>query len=125
MGFDCNTLKDGRRTRVRAERRDDRLRVSAGRREAWFPGHALPASWLSPPPAGATLINTENDERMVARVTHVGRETISAGGRHIQADRIRVRGENISGDLWYDAEGRWIGCTFNARGQRIEYRLAS
>jgi hypothetical protein len=123
-GMRCSTLKDGRRTLVRAVREGDRLRVTGADGETVFPATALPASWWTMPPAGATLINTETGEPMRARVTHMGRETISVGGRRIEADRVRVTG-SVSGDLWYDAEGRWVACTFRARGQNIEYRLAT
>jgi hypothetical protein len=62
---------------------------------------------------------------MRVRVTHMGRENFQIGSRRIQADRVRVQGATMNGDLWYDAEGRWVGCTFTARGQRIQYRLAT
>lgn len=120
----CNTLKDGRRTHVQAERRDGRLHVRGAEGENWFPLSAFPASWWTKPPAGVVLINTETGEPMRATISHLGRETIEIGGRRIAADRVRVTG-TLTGDLWYDSEGRWVGCNFRARGQEIEYRLAT
>jgi hypothetical protein len=125
VGLSCSTLKDGRRTQVRAERQDNRLVVRGAEGEHVMPVTALPASWWTRPPEGAMLINTETGEPMRVRVTHMGREGFQVGGRRIQADRVRVQGDTMNGDLWYDAEGRWVGCTFTARGQRIQYRLAS
>lgn len=122
--LDCSTLKDGRRTRVRADRQEDRLRVRGADGEAWFPLTALPASWWTRPPQGATLINTETGERMRARVTHAGREVITVAGRRIEADRVRVSGA-VVGDLWYDTRGRWVACAFTARGQNVQYRLTT
>jgi hypothetical protein len=124
-GLNCSTLKDGRRTQVRAELRNGRLRVIGADGENWFPLGAIPTSWWTRPPAGTTtLIDTETGEPMRVRVTRMGRETIEVGGRRIQADRIRVQG-TLTADLWYDAHGRWVGCAFTARGQRIEYRLST
>ena len=124
-GLSCTTLKDGRRTRVRAEQRDGRLRVTGAGGEHWFPLSAMPASWWTRPPGeAATMIDTQTGAPMRVRVTRVGRETIEAGGQHIQADRFRVQG-TLTVDLWYDTEGRWVGCAFTTRGQEIRYRLAS
>ncbi len=61
---------------------------------------------------------------MRVRVTNMGRETIDVEGQRIQADRVRVQG-TLTVDLWYDAQGRWVGCEFTARGQRVEYRLTT
>ncbi len=43
----------------------------------------------------------------------MGRENFTLDGRTIQADRVRVQG-TLTSDLWYDAEGRWVGCAFTA-----------
>ncbi len=121
----CSTLKDGRRTQVHAVSQDGRLRVSGADGETDFPLGVFPTSWWTRPPAGtSTLLDTETGEAMQVRVTNLGRETISVGGQRIQADRIRVRG-TLTADLWYDTQGRWVGCEFTARGQRVEYRLAT
>lgn len=124
-GFACSTLKDGRRTQVRGEVRNGRLRVIGAEGETYFPLGAFPTSWWTRPPAGATtLIDTQTGEPMRVRVTNMGRETISVGGAQVQAERIRVQG-TLTADLWYDAQGRWVGCAFTARGQRVEYRLST
>lgn len=124
-GLHCSTLKDGRRTQVRAEVQDGRLRVVGADGETFFPLGVFPTSWWTRPPTSATtMLDTETGEPMPVRVTHMGRETIEVGGRRIQAERIRVQG-TLTADLWYDAQGRWVSCEFNARGQRVQYRLAS
>jgi hypothetical protein len=124
-GLTCTTLKDGRRTQVRAEVQNGRLRVVGAEGENFFPAGAVPTSWWTRPPAGATtLIDTQTGEPMPVRVTRMGRETIEVGGQRIQAERIRVQG-TLTADLWYDAQGRWVGCEFTARGQRVAYRLTT
>jgi hypothetical protein len=121
----CSTLKDGRRTQVRAERQNGRLRVTGAGGETFFPLNAVPSTWWTRPPIDASsVIDTETGAAMPIRVTRVGRETITAGGARIEADHYRITG-NLTADLWYDANGRWVSCAFTARGQRILYRLAS
>jgi hypothetical protein len=124
-GLNCSTLKDGRRTRVRGEVRDGRLFVTGADGEHWFPLGAFPTTWWTQPPTSASaLIDTQTGAPMRVRVTRMGRETIDAGGQRIQAERIRVQGA-LTADLWYDDQGRWVGCAFTVRGQHIQYRLAS
>lgn len=124
-GLSCTTTKNGRRTRVRAEQTGGRLRVVGADGEHWFPAGALPASWWSRPPTEiSTMIDTQTGAPMRVTLTRMGRETIEAGGQRIQAERIRVQG-TLTVDLWYDDQGRWVGCAFTARGQNIRYRLAS
>lgn len=125
VGLDCVTLKEGRRTQVRAELREGRLRVAGAGEARFFPLGAFPTTWWTRPPRNAdTLLDTETGAAMPVRVTRLGRETIEVGGQRVAADRIRVQG-SLAVDLWYDTEGRWIGCAFTARGQEITYRLTS
>lgn len=122
-GLRCSTLKDGRRTRVSATREGDSLLVAGAQGERAFPVGALPTSWWTAPPTQATtLIDTQTGAAMPVRVTRMGRETITAGGQRIQADRVRVQG-SLSVDLWYDAAGRWVACAFTTQGQNVQYRL--
>jgi|CXWL01.1.fsa_nt_gi hypothetical protein len=121
----CSTLRNGRRTRVEAVSEGGGLRVAGARGETEFPSSALPTSWWTKPAANVTsMIDTETGARMPLRVTHLGRETIDAGGARIEADHVRVQG-TLTVDLWYDAQGRWVGCAFTASGQRVVYRLAT
>jgi len=124
-GLACSTLRDGRRTRVTARRVGDALIVSGAGNETSFGLGALPTSWWTKPPTNLDhMIDAETGARMPISVARVGRETLNIGGQSVQADRIRVRG-TLTVDLWYDASGRWVGCEFSARGQRIQYRLTT
>jgi hypothetical protein len=49
-------------------------------------------------------------------------ETIETASGTVDARRIRMSG-TLTVDLWYDADGRWVGCEFEARGQSIRYVL--
>lgn len=125
LSLECSTLKQGRRFRVRAARRAEGLIVAGDGGESVFGPDLRPTSWWTRPPVGAeAMLDTETGARMPLRVTRVGAETISIAGARVEAERIRVEGALVV-DLWYDTQGRWVGCAFTARGQRIEYRLIS
>jgi hypothetical protein len=90
-----------------------------------FPLNALPTSWWTRPRTGSmTMIDTQTGEPMRVRVANMGSEILRMGGRSVSAERVRVQG-TLTVDLWYDADGRWIGCNFTARGQDIAYQLNS
>jgi hypothetical protein len=124
-GLSCNTLRDGRRTRVIARREGGGLVVSGAEGQTSFDLSAIPTSWWTKPPTTIDhMIDAETGARMPISVTRVGRETLTIGGQSVQAERIRVRG-TLAVDLWYDMNGRWVGCEFSTRGQRIQYRLTT
>lgn len=123
--IDCSTLKDGRRTAVRGAREGEQLRITGLGGERTFPATIAPTSWWTRTAMrGGVLLDTETGQEMRVRVTRLGRETVTVGGRPIAADRYRVEG-TLAVDLWYDDQGRWVRCAFTARGQRIEYQLTS
>jgi hypothetical protein len=123
--LECATLKEGRRLSVRATQAGDQLIVNGTAGDIQLPADVRPTSWWIRPPADADfMLDTETGARLPLRISRLGRETIAVGGQRIAADRIRVEGTVVV-DLWYDEGGRWVGCAFNVRGQRIEYRLAS
>jgi hypothetical protein len=121
----CSTTKQGRRTDVAARLGGGQMLVSGVGGETRFPLAALPTSWWTKPPAfSGAMIDTETGRELNVRVTHLGRETLTIGAERVAADHVRVQG-TLTVDLWYDTEGRWIGCAFTAQGQRFEYRLLS
>lgn len=124
-GLDCATLRDGRRILVRAASRNGALHVAGANGDLVLPQEMRPTSWWVRPPAGAdAMLDTESGARLPLRITNMGRETMTVAGQRIPVDHVRVQG-TVTLDLWYDASGRWVGCAFTIRGQRIEYRLAS
>lgn len=123
--LDCDTLKGGRRLSVNATQTSGGLLVSGEDGESVMPATARPTSWwLRPPTDTGFMLDTETGARMPLRVTHMGREPVRVGEQTIDAERFRVRGD-VTVDLWYDQQGRWVGCAFTTRGQNIEYRLTS
>lgn len=123
--FQCATMKDGRRLHARGHASGGQIHVTGPEGALAFTLGALPTSWWTQPPARATtLIDTQTGAAMRVRVSDLGAEAIDVGGRRVQARHVRVTG-SIPVDLWYDGQGRWIGCAFTVQGQNITYELVS
>lgn len=115
----AETLKDGERNRVRIARESaDALRAMSG----LIPDLIPSSHWLGYEQGTAQILNTETGEPMDVVITDLGVETIETPSGQRDARRIRMEG-SVTVDLWYDAEGRWVGCAFDVRGQSIVYRL--
>lgn len=82
----------------------------------------LPPSshWTRYDPTTAAILNTETGEPMAVEIVSLGVEEFPTATGQVEAERIRMTG-TLTVDLWYDAEGNWVGCEFEARGQRIRY----
>lgn len=126
FGLQARTLKDGEIFEIEAEAIDGMIETrgtaEGGRAiEEVLPGTILPSShWHAYPDGLDRMLNTETGEPMDIVVRYMGRERIEGDGGMIEADRYRLE-STLTLDLWYDANGRWAGCAFEARGQEIRY----
>lgn len=115
----ASTLKDGERKQVDVERLDENTLTSSG-----DPIPELPPSshWRGYDPATHLILNTETGDPMDVVVEDLGMDTVETAAGPVEARHVRVTG-TLTMDLWYDGSGRWIGCTFQARGHTIDYVL--
>jgi len=123
VSLQTETLEAGDRVRISAERQGSDFRVlnSALDRAAALPASLPPSShWQGYEVGEESIFNTVTGEAMPVTVTYLGRETIEADGRTIEADRYRMSG-TLTVDLWYDADGVWAKCYFEIDGERISY----
>lgn len=123
--LESRTLKDGDRLEVQINRDENLYEVDRSvpdlSASLELAASLLPSShWHGYPVSMKSMVNTETGERMDVEMTFIGREEIEADGGTIIADRYRLEGSLVL-DLWYDENGRWAGCEFEARGQRIRY----
>lgn len=114
VSLTASTLKDGERVQVRLERGAE----IHGDRAALIPS----SHWSGYPPGLPAVLNTETGEPMPVDIEELGVEMVRTGAGLVEAQRIRMTGSVVV-DLWYDMDGRWVGCAFSIRGQDIEYRL--
>jgi hypothetical protein len=117
------TTKEGDDFYVQAKQEADELDVVGTSFTGVLPETIIPSShWNIREVMSTEILSSEGGEPLPVTVEKIGRETISAGGRQIEADRYRLKSD-LTVDLWYDASGKWVKCQFEARGQKIEYVL--
>jgi hypothetical protein len=91
-----------------------------------FKGNApmsiIPTSWWRfSTVRQARVMNSRDGKLTSIQATRVGPETLTIGGAPVQATHYRIRGP-ANADLWYDANGRWVGNAFRIAGQTFVYR---
>jgi hypothetical protein len=114
---------DGERQTVSARRSGGQLLVDGTDFKGELPAGIIPAShWNIWQTDAGRLLSTESGELIDIDVRELGRETIIAGGREIEARKFLLDSD-IDVTLWYDDQDRWVKLAFEARGQDIEYVL--
>lgn len=121
--LDSTTDDDGTEYEVRARADGDVLRVTGSGGDYEAPADTLPTSYWNPGMLDATqLLNTQKGDLEKVAVSRVGRETVTANGVSVDADRYLMKG-SIDVDMWYTpGDRRWVGLAFDARGSRVTYQ---
>ena len=110
-----DTEVDGRRYRLRAERRDGIFQGSVNGLAFTVSGYIIPSSlWHRDTPASEALFDTVDGMVKVVRPRLVGRERVPVGGRPVEAKHYALRGQ-IRRDLWYDADCNLVRVAWRAR----------
>jgi hypothetical protein len=52
----------------------------------------------------------------------IGDDRVEVGDQTVDATHYRLKSD-LTVDLWYDNQSRWVKLAFDVRGQRIEYVL--
>ena len=126
VALQSETLKDGDTYQVSAERNGDSLDVQgedpdAGPISLELPLSILPSShWHGYQTGEYDILNTEYGDELDVSVEFVGEDVLEADGERINTRHYRLVSD-LTVDLWYDENGRWAGCEFEARGQTIRY----
>lgn len=117
------TRKDGDDFTVSLKKENDVLDVDGTLYDGEVPSDIVPSShWNIDQIRSSSILSTESGEILEIEVQNLGDEQIQAGGEWISATRYRLISQ-LNVDLWYDESGRWVKCSFEARGQEIEYVL--
>lgn len=126
IGLDGRTRKDGNIYTVRARSEDGMLAVDGIAPDETAFELVAPATitssshWHGYPVGMESMLNTEHGTLMETDVIYLGETEIEGDGGQIAVSHYRLSSSLVV-DLYYDANGRWAGCTFDARGQQVRY----
>lgn len=115
---------NGEKHFVRADRDGDLVRVSDGERDLVAPGDIIPTNhWNAAVLTRDRVLNTLTGGVNSVEITSLGPDVVTlADGESLPAQHFRYSGE-LEADVWYDADGRWVGLRFEGRdGSEIVYR---
>jgi len=124
LSLATETDDDGEAHRVRAERGPGgQLRVTADGTTGTLPAEVLPTSyWMTATIDQSRLLNTQTGALAEVSVQGLGTRAQAVPEGEATARGYRMTGD-VEADIWYDATGRWVGLSFDGKGERITYRL--
>lgn len=123
VGLNGKSNNDGRKGEVQAELEGEQLRVDSTKFEGALPLGTIPSShWNRLQVYQNQMLSTETGEVLDIEVEIVGEDTVKVGEEMVEATHYRLKSD-LTVDLWYDRQSRWVKLAFDVRGQSIEYAL--
>lgn len=114
---------DGRKGKVTAVRDDDELIVDGSKFAGALSLGTIPSShWNRLQVYQNQMLSTETGEVLDIEVEIIGDDTVTVGDQQVDATHYRLTSD-LTVDLWYDQQSRWVKLAFDVRGQSIEYVL--
>lgn len=126
VAMDSRTLKDGDTFEVSVTSTGEGLQVEGVNPEGEAisqtvaAGIAPSSHWHGYAASMTEMLNTEHGTVMETTVEYLGETEIEGDGGMITVDHYRLT-SSLTVDLYYDENGRWAGCEFDARGQTVRY----
>ncbi|WP_300378942.1 DUF6134 family protein [Henriciella sp.] len=123
--LDGNTNDDGDNEQVSASLEGGALQVDGSGYTGKAPLGVIPSShWNIQQVFSSEILSTESGQLLETKATRIGEETLEIDGQSVDTVHYRLVSD-LTVDLWYDEQNRWVQLSFEARGQKIDYRLAS
>lgn len=117
------TKKGGKWKTLSAQAMGGGLKVEGEAYKGTLAGRVIPSThWNQDEMKQAAMFSTETGEMLPMKVTDRGLERVKVGATTIEARRYDVVSD-LAASFWYDAQGRWVKCAFEAEGSKIEYVL--
>lgn len=114
---------DGRKGKVSATSTANALIVDSTEFDGKLPLTTIPSShWNRLQVYQDQMLSTETGEVLDIDVEIVGDDVVNVAGEAIPATHYRLKSD-LTVDLWYDTQSRWVKLAFEVRGQDIEYVL--
>ncbi len=120
------TDDDGKPTSVRSRAEGDVYRIRTPGAEAAAPACTMSYAYWNPAMREqAHLLNPQTGKVDAVRIERVGSGTIEVGGKPVAATQYRITGPESPVDVWYSAQGDWIGLDSIVGGKhKLSYRLS-
>lgn len=116
---------DGRKGEVSAKVANDQLVVDGTKFDGTLPLTTIPSShWNRLQVYQGQMLSTETGEVLEIQVENLGIDSVEIDGQDIETTHYRLTSD-LTVDLWYDNQSRWVKLAFEVRGQDIEYVLNS
>lgn len=125
----ATTDDDGTVSRVRTEPAGEGLSVTsetgAAQAVRVLPGCVMSFAYWNPAMRQQSrLLNAQTGKAETVRVSRVGSGPIEVRGQPLTATRWRIEGPPQPIDVWYSAQGEWVGLDSTLEGGRqLSYRL--
>jgi hypothetical protein len=123
LGLEANTDDNGARTRVSAQAQGEQFEVSEPAPQSARGCVMSFAYWQPALRTQQRLLNAQTGRIEPVRVTPLGEASIEVGERSVGALGWRISGAAQPIDVWYSAQGDWIGLDARVEGGRtLKYR---
>ena len=123
VGLNGASNNDGRKGKVAAALDGDELIVESTKYDGALPKTIIPSShWNRMQVYQERMLSTETGEVLDIEVEVLGDDQVKVGDQTIDATHYRLKSD-LTVDLWYDDQSRWVKLAFEVRGQDIEYVL--
>ncbi|MEO1322785.1 MAG: DUF6134 family protein [Pseudomonadota bacterium] len=114
---------DGRKGKVSATTEANKLKVESTKFTGALPTTTIPSShWNRMQVYQEQMLSTETGEVLDIEVETIGEDTVMVGDQAVKTTHYRLQSD-LTVDLWYDDQSRWVKLAFEVRGQDIEYVL--
>ena len=121
----ATTDDDGKASRVRTEAEGDGLAVVTDAGRQALKGCVMSFAYWNPAiQRQPRLLNAQTGRSESVQVSRAGSGTVDVRGRQVAAVRWRIDGPAQPIDVWYSAQGEWIGLdSVVDGGRKLVYRL--
>ena len=121
----ATTDDDGKASRVRTEAEGDGLAVVTDAGRQALKGCVMSFAYWNPAiQRQPRLLNAQTGRSESVQVSRAGGGTVEVRGRQVAATRWRIDGPAQPIDVWYSAQGEWVGLdSMVDGGRKLIYRL--
>jgi hypothetical protein len=121
----ASTDDDGTASRVAADAASDALKVVMPEGTRSIEGCVMSFAYWNPAIRQQTrLLNAQTGRLEAVQVSRIASGTVEARGQTVPAVRWRIDGPAQPVDVWYTAQGEWVGLDSTVGGgRRLSYRL--